>query len=106
MIECDVLLKYRHFNYIRKFRILEFSGIKTEVVTGLKFSIGKYKENVYFVDRFHGFALHGDRYTAGCEEHTNFADESACLAAYNILNEVDTIHTLQKVLKSFPSTRG
>jgi hypothetical protein len=27
-------------------------------------------------DRFHGSALHGDRCTAYCEAHTNFADES------------------------------
>jgi hypothetical protein len=44
-------------------------------------------ENVYFVDRFHDSALHGDRCTAGYEERTNFADESARLTDNNVLNE-------------------
>jgi hypothetical protein len=39
------------------------------------------------VDRFHDSALHGDRCTAGCEANTNFAYESACLMADNVLNE-------------------
>jgi hypothetical protein len=30
------------------------------------FTNRKYRENFYFVDRFHGSALHGDRCTAGC----------------------------------------
>jgi hypothetical protein len=38
-----------------------------------------HREDVYSVDRFHGSALYGDRCTAGCELHMNFADESACL---------------------------
>jgi hypothetical protein len=40
-----------------------------------------------FVDRFHGSVLHGDRCTAGCEAHRNFADESAWLLAHNVWNE-------------------
>jgi hypothetical protein len=39
------------------------------------------------VDRFHGSTLHGDRCTAGCEAHTNYADESVCLMADNVWNE-------------------
>jgi hypothetical protein len=27
----------------------------------------------FSVDRFNGYALHGDRYTAGCEAHKKFA---------------------------------
>jgi hypothetical protein len=34
-----------------------------------------------------------------CEAHTNFADESACLTADNVRNEVATIHRSQEVLK-------
>jgi hypothetical protein len=56
-------------------------------------------EDFYFVDLFHGSALHGDRLTAGCEAHTNFADESICLLADNVHNEVVTIHRSQEVLK-------
>jgi hypothetical protein len=40
-----------------------------------------YKEHYYFVDQFHSFALHSDQCPAGCEAHTNFADELACLTA-------------------------
>jgi hypothetical protein len=53
----------------------------------------------YFVDRFHGSVLHGDRGAACHEVHTNFADESACLTADKFRNEVVTIHTPQEVLK-------
>jgi hypothetical protein len=35
----------------------------------------------------HGSALHGDRCVDCCEAHTKFANESACLMAYNIWNE-------------------
>jgi hypothetical protein len=40
------------------------------------------------------------RFTAAacCEAHTNFADESACLTADNVRNEVATIHRSQVVL--------
>jgi hypothetical protein len=55
-------------------------------------AVGIYREDFYFVDRFHGSALHDDRCTAGCEVHTNFADESVCLMANNVRNEVVTIH--------------
>jgi hypothetical protein len=34
-----------------------------------------------------------------CEAHTNFANESACLTADNVQNEVITIHRSQEVLK-------
>jgi hypothetical protein len=58
-----------------------------------------YREDFYFVDWFHGSALHGDRGAACREAHTNFSDESACLTADNVRNEVITIHRSQKVLK-------
>jgi hypothetical protein len=57
-----------------------------------------YIEDFYFVDWFHGSALHGDWCIAVCEVHTNFANESACLTANNVWNEVVTIHRSQ-VLK-------
>jgi hypothetical protein len=37
--------------------------------------------------------------TGGCEVHTNFADESICLLAGNVRNEVVTIHRSQAALK-------
>jgi hypothetical protein len=40
----------------------------------------------YLVDQFMALVLHGDRCTAGCEAHTNFADESICLFADNVRN--------------------
>jgi hypothetical protein len=58
-----------------------------------------YKEDFCFVDRFHGSALHGEQCAACCEAHTNFTDESACLMADNVWNEVVTIHRSQDVLK-------
>jgi hypothetical protein len=51
------------------------------------------------VGRVHGFALHGGHYVACCKVHTNFADESACLTADNVPNEVVTIHRSQEMLK-------
>jgi hypothetical protein len=36
----------------------------------------------------HGAALHGDRCTAGCDSDMNFADESICLLADTVRNEV------------------
>jgi hypothetical protein len=47
-----------------------------------------YREDFYFVDQFHCSALQGDQCTTGCEVHTNFADESACLMVDNVWNEV------------------
>jgi hypothetical protein len=43
-----------------------------------------YREDFYFVDYFSSSALHGDRRAAGCESHTNSANQSACLVANNI----------------------
>jgi hypothetical protein len=43
--------------------------------------------------------LHCDRCAAFREEHTNFADVSACLTADNVRNKVVTIHGSQEVLK-------
>jgi hypothetical protein len=40
-----------------------------------------------------------DRCAAGCEAHTNFADESASLMADNVRNEVVPIHRSQEILK-------
>jgi hypothetical protein len=61
-----------------------------------------YRENLYLVGRFHGSALHGDRFTAGCEAHTNLADKSGCLTADNFRNKLVTIHRSQEVLKIVP----
>jgi hypothetical protein len=47
----------------------------------------KYREDFYFVDRFHGSALHGGPCNACCEAHMNFADESAYMTADKIRNE-------------------
>jgi hypothetical protein len=55
------------------------------------------------VDRVHGSALHGGRCAACCEAYTNFANESACLTADNVWNEVVTIHRSQEVLKVLSS---
>jgi hypothetical protein len=59
----------------------------------------KYRDDFYFVGRFHGSALHGYRGAVCCETHTNFADESACLTADYVRNDVVAIHRLQEVLK-------
>jgi hypothetical protein len=58
-----------------------------------------YRENFYSVDQFHCSTLHSGWGTACCEAHTNFANESACLMADDILNKVVTIHRSQEVLK-------
>jgi hypothetical protein len=58
-----------------------------------------YRDDFYFVDRFHDSALHGDQCTAIYKVNTNFADESACLKEVNIWNGVVTIHRSQEVLK-------
>jgi hypothetical protein len=47
----------------------------------------------------HGAELHGDQCTAGCEEDTNFADESIRLLGDNFRNEVITVHRSQKVFE-------
>jgi hypothetical protein len=53
--------------------------------------------------RVHGSALHDDRCAACRETNTNFADESTCLTANNVRNEVVTIHILQEVLRMLSS---
>jgi hypothetical protein len=58
-----------------------------------------YGEDFYFVDQFHGSALHSNQCTTGCEAHMNSANESACLISDNVQNVVVTIHKSQKVLK-------
>jgi hypothetical protein len=62
-------------------------------------SYKRYRDDFYFVDRFHGSALHGDRGAACREANTIFFDESARLTADNVQNEVVTIHRSQEVLK-------
>jgi hypothetical protein len=47
----------------------------------------------------HGSARQGDRCTAGREAHANLADESGCLMADNVWNEVVTVHKSQEVFK-------
>jgi hypothetical protein len=56
----------------------------------------------YFVDRFYGSVLHSDWVAVCLEAHTNFVEESACLMADNIWNEVVTIHRSQEMLKMLP----
>jgi hypothetical protein len=58
-----------------------------------------YIKDFYFVDRFHGPALHGDRCDAGCEANTNFADDSASLTTGTIQMEVAAMHKPRVVLK-------
>jgi hypothetical protein len=48
----------------------------------------KYREDFYFVEQFHGSALHSDPGPACCKVHTNCADESAYLMANKIQNEL------------------
>jgi hypothetical protein len=62
-----------------------------------------YREYFYCIDRVNGSAHHGDRCAACREAHANFADESACLTADNVRNEVVTIHRSQEVLKMLSS---
>jgi hypothetical protein len=42
--------------------------------------------------KYYNSAPHGDRCTAGCEACTNFLDQSACLMADNVPNEVKFLH--------------
>jgi hypothetical protein len=60
----------------------------------------KQKEDFYSVDQFHDSALHDDVGAACREEHTDFADESACLTAGNIKHEIVIIHRSQGMLKT------
>jgi hypothetical protein len=58
-----------------------------------------YKEYFYCVDRVHGSTFHGGPCAACREAHTNFADESACLTADNVRNQLVTMHRSQEILK-------
>jgi hypothetical protein len=58
-----------------------------------------HRGDFYFIDRFHGCALHGDWCTTGCEVRMNFAGESTCLMVDNVWNEVVTVHRRQEMLK-------
>jgi hypothetical protein len=61
-------------------------NLRTGVLVVFNLQINSlYRENFYFVDRFHISALHSDRGAACCKVHTNFADASVCLTASNIL---------------------
>jgi hypothetical protein len=44
-------------------------------------------EDFFFVDRFHGSALHNCPCATFCQAQKNFAYESACLTADNFRNE-------------------
>jgi hypothetical protein len=50
-------------------------------------SVHIHREDFYFVNPFHGCALHGDQCAAYCDAHTNFAYESACLTGDDVRNE-------------------
>jgi hypothetical protein len=72
---------------------LNINGLKKICMSMAKLSLHlKYREDFYSVDQFHGSVLHSDRGTTCREAHMNFADESECLTADNISNEVVTIH--------------
>jgi hypothetical protein len=43
-----------------------------------------------FVDWFHSCVFHGFRCAVGCEEDRNLTDESVCMTADNVRNEVVT----------------
>jgi hypothetical protein len=58
-----------------------------------------YRDDFYFVDRFHDSACYKVINVLLAEWHTNSADESACLIVDNIQNKVVTIHRSQEVLK-------
>jgi hypothetical protein len=71
-----------------------------QMFTYIDFTIGivqthfnkvNYREDFYFVDWFNGSVRHGEQCTAGCEAHMNFVNESACLMANNVQNEIVTI---------------
>jgi hypothetical protein len=80
--------------------IIHFTEKKELFVTwgrAFSYKIEIYGEHFYFVDRFYGSALHGDRGRRSL--HTNFADESECLTADSVRNEVVTLQRSQ-VLKT------
>jgi hypothetical protein len=54
----------------------------------------------------HCSALHGDGCTTGCQAHMNCADESICLLADNVQNEVVINHKSQEVLNAVPVNCG
>jgi hypothetical protein len=58
-------------------------------------NIGLYKEVLTFVDQC----------TTGCEVHTNFADESVCLMAGNIWNQMKLL-TLDGIVGSIVRVYG
>jgi hypothetical protein len=59
----------------------------------------QYREDFYVVDRFHSSALDGNWGAACREAHTNFTDESACLTADEVQNEVVNNSQITGVLK-------
>jgi hypothetical protein len=68
-------------------------SLPATATNGFHWTSLSYENNDYNIQRdsyfrwpVHGFALHGDRCTAGWEAHKNFADESVCLMADNIWN--------------------
>jgi hypothetical protein len=69
-------------------------------------AVGIYREDFYFVDRFHSSALHGDWCTTGYEAHMNFANDSACLMANNFWNEVKVKVSLLKAVDAQRVARG
>jgi hypothetical protein len=66
---------------------IKYIAIPYNLLIYSQYLIYIYREDFYYVDRFHGSALHGGRCTACCKAQTNFADESACLTADNVQNE-------------------
>lgn len=58
-----------------------------------------YREYSYFVSRFYGSVLQGDRRAAYRKEHTNFAAESAFPTADNVQKEIVVAHRSPQALK-------
>lgn len=63
------------------------------------------REIIYCFYRFHCSALHGDRWAAGREAHANFAEESTCLMADDVCNEIVRIHDHRRYWKWCLCTR-
>jgi hypothetical protein len=80
--------------------VTKFKGCVVISVRPLLFSSDIYiLGGSYLCWPFHRFELNGELCTAGCEANTNFADESICVLADNVQNEVVTIQRSQEVLK-------
>jgi hypothetical protein len=62
-----------------------YMSYRVRIVSFIKITI--IQGGSYLCWSVHDLALHDDLCTACCEEHTNFANGSACLIADNVRNE-------------------